>query len=136
MRGFAELGVLPDPADVGLQRLRKLIGARIKAMWVIEENEVQPSQRLGHHAVFDAPADNRCKTLVQRGRVRNLLESDIRGDRVGREDENDSVGPPDQRLDALPPILKGINFAVVDQRLEAARLERSFKPISEGHVLA
>ena len=35
-----------------------------------------------------------------------------------------------------PPILEGIDFAAVDQRFEAARFERSLKPISEGHVLA
>ena len=68
--------------------------------------------------------------------MRNLLERNIGGDRVGRKHENDGVGSPDQRFDALPPILEGINFAMVDQRLKAARLERSLKPISEGHVLA
>ena len=30
-RRFAELGVLPDPTDVGLQRFGELIGARLKA---------------------------------------------------------------------------------------------------------
>jgi hypothetical protein len=39
-------------------------------------------------------------------------------------------------LDALPPILEGINFAAIDQRLEATRFERRFEPIREGHVLA
>ena len=134
--GFAEFGVLPDPADVGSQCLGEPVGAGLEYGRVIKENEVQPPQRLGHHAVFDAPADNRREALVEGGRVRNLLERNIGGDRVGREHEDDSVGVPDQRFDALPPILEGINFAVVDQRLKAARLKRRLKPIGESHVLA
>ena len=68
--------------------------------------------------------------------MRDLLQRHVGGDRIGREHEHDSVGAPDQRFDALPPILEGINLGAVDQRLEAARLKRRFKPIREGHVLA
>jgi hypothetical protein len=34
--GFAELGVLPDPADVGLQRLGEPIGARLELGGIIK----------------------------------------------------------------------------------------------------
>ena len=88
------LGVLPDPADVGLQRLGKLIGARLEARRIVEENEVEPPQRLRHRAVFHAPADDRREALVERGRVRDLLQRHVGGDRVGREHEHDRVGRP------------------------------------------
>jgi hypothetical protein len=34
--------VLPDPANVGLQRLGKTIGALLEVRRVIEKNEVEP----------------------------------------------------------------------------------------------
>jgi hypothetical protein len=37
-RGFAELGVLPDPSDVGLQRLDQLIDARLEMSWFVEKD--------------------------------------------------------------------------------------------------
>ena len=52
--------------------------------------------------------------------MRNLLECNIRGDRVGREHEHDCVGAADQCFDAFPPILEGVNLSAVDQRLEVS----------------
>ena len=103
---------------------------------IIEENEIQPPQRLGHRAVFHTPADDRREALVERGGVRDFLERHVRSDGVRREHKHDRVGFADQRLNALPPILEGINLGAVDQRLEAARLKSRFEPIREGHVLA
>jgi hypothetical protein len=68
--------------------------------------------------------------------VRDFLERHVGGDGIGREHKHDRVGFADQRLNALPPILEGINLGAVDQRLEAARLEGTFEPIGEGNVLA
>jgi hypothetical protein len=48
----------------------------------------------------------------------------------------DLVSAQDQRFDPPPPILEGINLGAINQRLEAARLERRFDPIREGHILA
>lgn len=73
-----------DPADVGLQRLGKLIGARLKAGWVIEENEVQPTQRLGRRAIVHPPAYYWRQALVERSRMRNLFQRYLGGNGVGR----------------------------------------------------
>ena len=86
-REFAELGVLPDPADVGLQRLGKLIGACLEAVRLIEENEIQPTQRLGGRTVVNAPAYDRRNALVERDRMPDLLERHLRCHRVGRQQE-------------------------------------------------
>ena len=73
---------------------------------------------------------------MERGRVLDFLEGHPGAHRVGREDEYDRVGLTDQRFDALPPILERINLFPVDQWHKAARLERGFEPIREGHVPA
>ena len=91
-RQLAEFGVLPDPGDVGLQRLGKLIGARFEAVRIIEENKIQPPQRLGRRVVLDTSAHDRRKTLVERGGVGDLLECHVRRHRVGREHEHDGIG--------------------------------------------
>jgi hypothetical protein len=41
--GLAVFGVLPDPSDVCLQRLRQAISAGVKPFRIIEEDEVQLS---------------------------------------------------------------------------------------------
>ncbi len=128
--------MLPDPADVGLQRLGKLIGARLEAGRVIEENEVQPPQRLRYGTNFDAPADDRRKTLIERGRVRNFLQRYIGGHCIRRDHEHDRVGAGNQRLDAPPPILEGTNLSAIDKRLKAARFQSQFEPIHELQVLS
>jgi hypothetical protein len=59
--------VLPDPADVGLQRLGELIGARLEAYRVIEENEVRRRSASGV-----APLSTRRHTI---GANRLLIEA-------------------------------------------------------------
>jgi hypothetical protein len=63
------------------------------------------------------------KRLLSEGRVLDLLECLAGGNRIEREHEHDGIGAVDQRLQALPPILEGINLGAVDQWLEAARLQ-------------
>jgi hypothetical protein len=63
--GFAIVGVLPDPANVGLQGCGKPVDARIELRWIIEENEIQLSQWLGRCAVLNPPAHDRRKAFVQ-----------------------------------------------------------------------
>jgi chorismate-pyruvate lyase len=41
-RSLAELGVLPDPADVRLERVGEPIGALLETRRIVEENEVEP----------------------------------------------------------------------------------------------
>ena len=57
-RRFAEFRVLPDPADVGPQRLGKLIGARLEACRVIKENEFSRCSASGI-----APSSTRRQTI-------------------------------------------------------------------------
>ncbi len=135
-RRFAVIRVLPDPADIGLQCLRQLVGARLEALRIVEEDKVQPPQRIGDLLVGHAPADDRCEPLVERGRVRDLLQRHLGRDRVRREHEDDRVGARDQRLDAFPPILEGVDLGAIDQRLEAPRLERGRETIREAKVFA
>ena len=68
-RGFAELGVLPDPADVGLECLGKPIGTRLKVRSVVKKDEVEPPQCLGDRAICHTLADDRREPFVERGRV-------------------------------------------------------------------
>ena len=82
-RDFAELGVLPDPADVGRKRLGKLTGVRFETVRVIEENKIQPAQRLRCRAVLDPPTHDRRYALIQRNRVGDLFERHVRRHRVG-----------------------------------------------------
>ena len=83
--------MLPDPTDVRVQRLGQLVGAGLKAGRVIEENKVQPPQRLGHCAVIGAPADDGREALVERRRMRDLLERHLGRHRLGRQHEHYSV---------------------------------------------
>jgi hypothetical protein len=46
-RGFTELGVPPDPTNVGLQCLRKLVRALLELSGVIKEDEIQPRSASG-----------------------------------------------------------------------------------------
>ena len=117
-----QFGVLSDPADVGLQRLGKLICARLEARQIVEENEIQSPQRLRDRWVLHPPAYNRREALFEQGRVRHLLERHFGGNRIGRQREHNGVGAADQRFDALPPILESIDLFAVDQRLEPADL--------------
>jgi Aldehyde oxidase and xanthine dehydrogenase, a/b hammerhead domain len=41
-----------------------------------------------------------------------------------------------QRLDALPPLLESVDFRAINERLKAAYLQRSLKPVREREVLA
>jgi hypothetical protein len=128
--------VLPDPADVGLQRLGKLIGTRLELGRIIEEYEIQPPQRLGRRAVCCASAHDRRETLVQRSGVLNFLQCFMGSNGIRRQHEHNRVSAGNQRFQALPPILEGINLCAVDQRLETALLERRFEAVGEGHVPA
>ncbi len=118
------------------ERLGELVRARLELSRIVEEHEVQAPQRLRHGAIVDTPADDRRKPLIQRIRIRDFIGANLRGDRVGTEREDDGVGLADQALDALPPILEGVDFGAIDQRLEAAGLKRRFEPIDESQILA
>ena len=47
------------------------------------------------------------------------------------DDELLMRGLRDQCFDAFPPVLERINFAAVDQRVEAARLQRGVDAVGE-----
>ena len=112
-RELAILGVFPDPADVGPQRLTELISALLELRWIVEEDEVQPPQRLGYRCVLDAQADDRRQTLVKRGRVLDFAQRLPRGDGIGREHEHDRVG-------LLDPDVFRARFEPKDERLKLA----------------
>jgi hypothetical protein len=119
-----------------LQCLGKLVGARLEAARIIEENEIQSPQRLRYLVRLDRPANDWRETLVQRSCVRHLFQRHVGCHRVRREHEHHGIGVGNQRLDALPPILEGINLFAVDQRFEAARFERRVETVRESNVLA
>ena len=133
---LAEFGVLSYPANIRSKRLDEAIGACVELLRIVKENEIQPAQCLRHGAVFDPPAHDRRKALIERSGVSNFLQCHLRGDRVRRQHKRDCIGAADKRLNALPPILERINLFAVDQHLKAARLQLGFKPIGERHVLA
>jgi hypothetical protein len=136
LRKFAELRVPSDPLKVSEQCLSKPIGVHLEAAIVIKKNVVQSPQRLGHYAAFHPPVENRRETLVERGRVGDLLRANLRSNRVGGEHECHCIGFADQCLDTLPPIFEDKYLSAIDQRLEATRNKGSFKAIGKSRVLA
>jgi len=128
--------MFPDPVDIDLQRIAEPIEALLEQHVVVEEDEVEARDRLRHQLVVYAPQDDGGETLVERGRESDFLCADVGSHRIGTEYEYNSVGLSDQGLDARPPVLKGVDLAAVDQRLELTLLEGGFQPIREGHVLA
>ena len=58
-RLLAKVGVLPDPADVGVERFGELVRALLEARVVIEEDEVELRERLRHRFVVDTTAHDR-----------------------------------------------------------------------------
>jgi hypothetical protein len=133
---LAELGVLPDPANVSGDSLGQAIRVRLELRFVVKEDEVQPRNSFGYLLVFNLPPHDRGEALVQRSCKLDFLERHLGGDRVRTDNEYDRVGARDQRLDAFPLVFESINFASVPQRLEAACLQRRLKSVGEGHVLA
>ena len=56
-RRFAKLSVSSDPADIGLERFSELIGTGCKLRGIVEENEIEPPQRLRHRIIFHTMRD-------------------------------------------------------------------------------
>ena len=135
-RLLAELGVLPDPGDVGVERLGEPVRALLEPRCVVEEDEVQLRERLRHRLSSTGRHTIGAKRLFSEAANATSLQRDIGGHRIGAQHEHHGVGARDQRLDALPPFLEGVDVCAVDQRLEAARLQRHLQPIGKGHVLA
>jgi len=134
--GLAVFGMFPDPVDIGCKRIAQPIDPVCKLRVIVEENEVEPRQRLRHQLVVHSLEDDRREAFVERGRESDLLGADLRGNCIGTEHKYNGVGPSNQSLDALPPILEGINLRAVDQRLETTLFEGGFEPIRESHILA
>jgi feruloyl-CoA synthase len=89
-----------DPRDVGAECLGQLIRTGLEASFIIEEDEIQPRERLRHHLVVHATAHYRRKTLVQRSGERDFTQRHVGGDRIRADNEHHGVCPSDQRLDA------------------------------------
>ena len=130
------MGMLPDPVDIGRQRIAEPIETVCKHYFVIEEDEVEARKRLWHLLVVNSPKRDRREAFVQRGGKGDFFGADRRDHCIRAEHKDDGVGLRDQCLNALPPILKGINLCPIDQHLEATLFQRGFKPIRESHVLA
>jgi hypothetical protein len=117
--------------------LRKLVGALLETRGIVEKNEIEPRELVRERLVLDLPEDDGRQTLVERGRKRDLLQRNRVGPhRVGTEHEHNRIRSPDQVLDALPPLLEGVDVGAVDERFEAARLQGSLDLVREGEVLA
>ena len=76
------------------------------------------------------------KRLFREAAYSTSFSASSGGDGIRRQHEHDRVSAGDQRLQALPPILEGINLGTINQRLETTLLERRFKAVRKGHVLA
>lgn len=131
----AEFRMLPDPVDVGLERIHQTIHISVEHLRVFETFEVEPLERVGDDCGIDRPKLNRSQTLAAGSSEFNLSLADVRRHRIRAEHKNHRVGLHDQILNALPPILEDVNVAAVDQRFEAALLQLAVQPIGEGHVL-
>ncbi len=127
--------MLPDPADIGGERLGEAVRTLLEVRRVVEEDEVELGERLRHCLVVDATADDRGEALIQGGGESDLLERHLGSNRIRAQHEHDRVRAHDQGLDARPPVLEGVDLAAVDERLETSRLERGLQPVCEGEVL-
>src|SRR5262249_46545892 len=95
-RALPELGVLPDPVDVGLKSLCQSLDPFVEAC-VDEVDAMYAGDSGGHHSVGHGPANDRCESLVEGSREVDLLLA-LRGSyRVGAENEYNRVGLDDQR---------------------------------------
>ena len=124
--------MLPDPDNVCAEGLRELICLVLELGRIVEEDEIELREWRGDLLVLDAPIYDGCKTLVQRGGKCNLSLRHLRCDRIRAENEYHRIRASNQRLDAYPPVFKGINFGTVDERLEATRLERRLKTVRKA----
>src|SRR5262249_30650849 len=117
-RHLAELSVLADPLDVGVERIAQTIQALVETRQIVEKHEVEATQCLRHCLLINAPVDDGRKALVLRLRKGNFLQSHVGRYGVRTEHEYNRVGLAEQCLDTLPPILKRVDFGAVDQGLE------------------
>ena len=133
---FAELGMLPDPADIGLQCFGKSIGACFKRVRIVEKDEVKPPQRLRYRGVSTRRQTIGANRLFSEAAYATSFSATSEATASGESTKTTVSARRNQRLDAFPPILEGINLGTIDQRLKAPRFKRRFQPIREGHVLA
>jgi hypothetical protein len=135
-RLFTELGMLPDPTDIGVERFSELVRALLEPRRIIEEDEIRLRQCVRYRFGLHWAAHDWRKALVEGGCECDLSQRHIRCDGIGAEDEYDRIRTDQQPLDALPPLLEGIDISAVDQRLEAARRQRRIQSVGERHVTA
>ncbi len=57
--------MLLNPTNVCLQRLGKFVRTVVKSGWIIEEDEIQPSQQLWYGRIFDPPYRIGAKRLLR-----------------------------------------------------------------------
>ena len=76
---FAIFGMLPDPVDVGRQRIAEPIHAFRKLRFFVEKDEVEPRKRLRHLLAVHSSKDNRREAFVQRGGKGNFPGADRGG---------------------------------------------------------
>src|SRR5262249_39796704 len=103
---------------------------------IIEENEIEPSQRLRYGAIVNPLAHDRREALAQGCSVRDFLERHLRLHGIRRESEHDGIGAANKRFNSLPPIFERIDFLTIDQHLKVSRIQRGFELIRKRHVLA
>jgi hypothetical protein len=128
--------VFPDPGDVGIERLGKEIRARLEPGVVLKEYEVEFGERIRQRFAVHAAANDRRKALVERGGERHFFQRYLGGSRIRTQHKHNGLGARDQRLDADPPLLKGVDFGAIDERLETAHLQRRLEAVDKRHVLA
>src|ERR1700722_10254996 len=126
--------MLPDPFDVGRQRLDEEIHGIVETILIAEEDEVETCQPFGYRLTLDLAMDDRREALVERGRECDFATADLGGDRIGTEYEDDCVGPGNEDLNASPPVLERVDLAAIDERIEAVRLQGRLKAVGERHV--
>ena len=80
---FAELGMLPDPGDIGAERLRQPVGARLELCFVIEEYEIEFREWVRHGLVARPRGSTiGARRLFNEAANVNLSQRDLGSERV------------------------------------------------------
>src|SRR5690348_12668544 len=126
--------MLSDPVEVGAKRLHEAVQVRAELRLIIKEDKVQSGERFRYCLVVSVAMHDWGKSLVQRSGERNLFPTDLGGDGVWADHENDRVRFGDQGLDALPPLFEGEDIAAINEHAETTGLQGRRKIVSKGRV--
>src|SRR5436190_2094585 len=131
---LVESCVFLEPGDVGVQRVRKLVGAQVERGVVGEKDDVDPGNFRRDRRKIDLANDDRSQALPVQTHLFDLPVDNLGGERSRADDEYDRVALLDKMQQLAFPVLQLGEIAAVDLHLEAARLQRAYQAVDKPHI--